>query len=68
MKMTENSGLFNKTADELTVGDSLKIQAVVIVLMAMIPVLIIGGIEAVERVKFWHNGRKLVKELNESLV
>lgn len=64
MNTNENS-LFNKKAADLTVADSLKIQAGLLAVMAAIPVVIYGAQVAQVAVSNWRYNRK-VKQLEKA--
>lgn len=60
--MDENeTRLFSKKADELTVGESLKISAGATVVVMVIPVAVIGAIAGVESIAAKLKERKLAK-------
>jgi len=59
--MDEEMTLWNKKAEDLTVGDALKINLVVIAAMAVIPVTIYGVGYGIDGIKRWNTNRKIKK-------
>lgn len=59
--MDENTSLMNKNVNDLTVGDALKINLVILAAMAAIPVSVCAVVEVKERLTSWNTKRKLNK-------
>jgi hypothetical protein len=66
--MTENtdttSNLMNKKADELTVGDSIKIQVYALGAIAVVYGTVIGGVVGYNKFVDWRNKKEAEKILN----
>lgn len=60
--LAETAGLLAKKADDLTVGDALKIQGVATIIGIAIPLVIVGGIGAAGAFADWRRARKLAKD------
>lgn len=69
MNETETTSLMNKKVDDITVGDALKINLVIIAAMAAIPVALIGveaGRKAVVRLHNMRENKKSFAQKFES--
>lgn len=59
-----NTGLLNKTADELTVKDSIKIQLYGIVAVGAIYATVVGGVVGYNKFADWRNKKAAEKVLH----
>ena len=58
--------LWNKPVNELTVGDSLKLQLQITAVVAAFGVVVFGGATLVEKTKTWKKNRKAKQTLVEN--
>lgn len=61
-----NTGLMSKKADDLTVGEAIKLNLGVLAVFCAVPIVFAGGSVAVEKISNWRMNRKLEKELSET--
>ena len=60
---TETTSLMNKKADELTVGEAIKLNLGVVAVFAAVPLAVAGGAAAYDKFTDWRIRRKIEKEL-----
>lgn len=59
--VAEQKTLMQKTPDELTVGDAIKLNLGTLAVMAAIPAVWLGGVAGVEKFKVWRKNRQIAK-------